>query len=108
MSPQGRFAAPGPWSVYQALFVHYFLELAQFMGDLASKDAQGPGLTAMDGLGGCNSRLTLRGPRTSTQAPMTTALGRSWDGGVVAACAPAFDERDAAELVAIVHYQTSG
>jgi hypothetical protein len=92
----------------QAFSVHYFLELAQLVADLASQGAQGPGLTAMDGPGGCNSRLTLRGPWASAQAAVATALGRSWDGGVVAACAPAFDERDTAELVAIVHYQTSG
>jgi hypothetical protein len=92
----------------QALFVHYFLKLAQLVADLASKDAQGPGLTAMDGLGSRNSSLALCGPWSSAQATMATAHGRAWDGGVVAACAPAFDERDTAELVAIVHYQTSG
>jgi hypothetical protein len=75
LAPQGRFAAPGPWSIYQAFSVHYFLELAQFVGDLASQDAQGSGLAAVDGLGGCNSRLSLHGPWASAQAAVATALG---------------------------------
>lgn len=92
----------------QAFSVHYLLELAQFVGDLASQDAQGSGLAAVDGLGGCNSRLSLHGPWASTQAAMATTHGRPWDCRAVAACAPAFDERDTSEQVVIVHYQTSG
>ena len=77
MCPQGRFTAPGPWSMDQALFVHYFLELAQLVADLASQDAQGPALAAVDGLGQCDSCLALRGPWSSAQAAVTTALVRA-------------------------------
>jgi hypothetical protein len=61
--------------VDQALSIHYFFELPEFMADLAATQAQLTGLTAVDRFGGCDPSFTLRGPRPGAQAAMAAALG---------------------------------
>ena len=76
----------------QALRIENLFQLAQLVAYLAPESPQRPRLTAMYRLSCSEPLQALLGPWAGAQAPMTTALGLTRNGGFAAHAVSARDE----------------